>query len=238
MSSNSNKSSFINAVKRMKKAILSTENEWLVSLALQYARQALVDAVDNYIESSGIEKQLTGNTVAGFSAGIYKDGTMVSFINALDVYPGMKGITSDYAYPGMSGFNDYGSGEYINRDNKKSPYVREYSQNKNPGLEFQETTPDSNAIKDTYEFLKKQMPRKGFVYIIIAECSPYVEYLHDKRNFDILDTLYFNVRGDLVRAANSTDSKSKRIDLSGIKFERKPYFPYSYHFGGNFFNDK
>lgn len=201
MGSGAHKSRVINAFKRVERNYRKVTEAYLVKAASKYAEQALVDAVDDYLESSGVRQQLTGNTIAGFTAGIYLDGTLRGLINALEVYPGLRKPTSGYTQPGDTGFEDYGSGEMIGR--RPNPRrVLEYSDAS--GLEFQPTDPGGSSIADTAEFLRRKRTRKGEVAIVIANYTPYIDFLVKSRDFDILATLSGNAEHDIIRAFKAT----------------------------------
>lgn len=200
------KSRIIKAFKNARKNYDRAMVAHLIDVAVTYAKQALIDAVDNYLESSGMEFQLTGNTIAGFTAGVFNGGKLIKLINVLDVYPGLKRPTASYAQPGNTGFQDYGSGERIHPDNTwpRPKHVYEYDDD---SLSFQPLGSGTNSIDDTARFLNQTRLSwygKSDVVVMVANFTPYVEFLVEARDFDILQTLSFNIRNDLIAAFKAT----------------------------------
>lgn len=144
----------------------------------KYAEIAVLQAVQYWREDKDAEN-LTGNTIAGFSAGVYVDGKCVDIVNALEV-AGINSPTSGYTFVGDKGLEDYDSGEIIEDG------VREYGPRK-PG-HFVKTKPGGNSIDDTRNFLLKRAnpPKKG-VFVVVANCSPYINFLREVRNLELLD---------------------------------------------------
>lgn len=155
----------------------------MMNAMIEYARQSLIDAV-YYYDKDKDTSNLTGNTISAFSAGVYVDGRLAyPVINILDVL-GIDSPTSGYTKPGDKGFSDYDSGEYIGSED--DPAVREYG---GEHLRFRPADAGGNAIDDTRKWLEEQHPRRSHITVIVANCSPYVNFLHNMRDFEILDTI-------------------------------------------------
>lgn len=149
----------------------------------RYAVKVLRQAVTHYMKDKETSN-LTGNTIAGFSAGIYSNGKCIEIINVLDIDKRLESPTSGYTYVGESDLTDYDTGEYIGDDN--DPRVKPY---KNPNLSWQPTRVGGSSIENTARFLKDKKPGGDGIFIIVANVSPYVEWLYEVRNFDILESV-------------------------------------------------
>lgn len=158
--------------------------ELQISLVLRrYAVKVLRQAVTHYKKDENTSN-LTGNTIAGFSAGIYVDGKCIEVINVLDIDKRLEPPTSGYTTAKKSGFADYDTGEYIGDEN--NPSVKPY---KDPRLSWQPTNVGGSSIVNTAKFLKDKKPDRSRICIIVANVSPYVEWLYEVRDFDILESV-------------------------------------------------
>lgn len=155
-------------------------SERQLSLVLRrYAVKVLRQAVTHYWRAHG--QSLTGNTVTGFSAGIYIKGVCAEIINVLDIDKRLDPPTSGYTKQGKYGFSDYDSDEEITKEFPVKPY--------HGNMNFQPTKVGGSSINDTARWLKdKKLPKDG-IFIIVANVSPYVEWLHEVRGFEILDAV-------------------------------------------------
>lgn len=174
---------------------------------IEYADLAVLKAIEYYMSSHS--KNLTGNTIAGFSAGVYVNGNCVLVRNAIEVAKDVRPPTSGYTKPGMKGFNDYDSGEQIGGAN--DPFVQDY--NEDSGLFFNSTNVGGSSIDDTYNFLMNQHPPKKRITVIVANVSPYINFLHRVRRFDILDSASNGsvVEEDVIKAFIKTKLKEDNI---------------------------
>ena len=158
--------------------------ELQISLVLRrYAVKVLRQAVTHYMKDKGTSN-LTGNTIAGFSAGIYVKGKCIEVINVLDIDKRLEPPTSGYTTAGESGFADYDTGEYIGDENNHS--VKPY---KDSRLSWQPTQVGGSSIENTAKYLRDKKPDKNRIFIYVANVSPYVEWLYEVRNFDILESV-------------------------------------------------
>lgn len=180
------------AIAANKKKVLEFIDQHQYEIMCDYAIFAVKEAVKYYEDHY---PSLTGNTLAGFGAAVYKDGKLCQnkgrnkclFMAAeiMNIQP-----TYSFAKPGDKGFADYSHGELSGPNESVLPY--------NEPRDFVNT--NSSGYKggfgyiDTSNFLRSGQAeamafKKGYT-VIVANASPYVEYLQVARDFDILDSVH------------------------------------------------
>ena len=170
---------------------------YLCAIGEKYAKLALFEAVEGWDETAGSNANLTGNTRTGFCAAVYYNGKLeIGPITVFDLDGSdVKRPTHEYTRPGDSGFEDYGSGEYIGSE--YDPYVRKYS---SPDLAFQPTQQGGLGYLDTIQWLSSHRPSGTGLVVVVANAVPYAGYLREARKLDILD-----------RASNSSTVKTNLL---------------------------
>lgn len=177
------------AIAANKKKVLEFIDQHQYEIMCDYAIFAVKEAVAYYEKHY---PSLTGNTLAGFGAAVYKDGKLCKGgkgrRGGVFMANEIAGITPTHTYtkPGDKGFLDYSHGELGGPDGTVKPY--------SPPLSFMYVGPNGHGYIDTSNFLysglaeSKAFP-KGYT-VIVANVSPYVEYLDIVRDFDILDSVH------------------------------------------------
>lgn len=193
--------------KRGRKKFVTLSERQLALVLKRYAVKVLRVAVSRYMWRGG--KNLTGNTITGFSAGIYIRGKCVEIINVLDIDKRLKEPTSGYTKEGKYGFEDYDSDEEITKDTPVKPY--------HGGMGFQYTNGNLGrySINDTKKWLNEKKVRKDRICIVVANTSPYVEWLYEVRGFDILESV--SEEGFVKRGIMNEVERIRPLDA----FERK-----------------
>lgn len=185
-------------IKKMEKLIYSH----LSRVGQDLAIHALMSAVDAY-DADDDTSNLTGNTRYGFASAAFINGKMIGGPYTVMDFDG-GGPTSGFVEVGDKGFHDYDSGTWIGSE--VDPSVQEY---KDDPLKFQPTAKGAKGYELTIEWIKTKYkpPRKG-MSIVVANRSPYVDFLYDFRDFDILAT------------EKESSSAKKKIDDA---FARHPF---------------
>ncbi len=198
---NKNKSRLIKAMKEAKANLKAITDALLIKACRAYAVQAVRDCVYNYLDSSG-HKQLTGNTAFGFAAGVFANGKLIKpIITAAAACPELRPPSRGYAKPGDTGFQDYGTNEFIEPGNKRSPYVRNYKN----GDGFVNVR-DGNSTDDAKrEISSYAVSSSDKVTVVLVNAVPYAEFLMKERGFDIIESVKYNVKHDLIRIVEQTD---------------------------------
>lgn len=160
----------------------------------RYAQAAVISAVENYSQDPN-NSNLTGNTISGFCAAVYYNGktTEADIVRAIDEVGRLYSYY--YAKPGDSGFADYDTGELIGT--ATNPSVRDYAEDR--GYSWVNHESKGHGYLDTTAFLLSHKPEitKGFA-VVVANASPYVEFLQTVRNFEILEKTNMDARRDFI----------------------------------------
>lgn len=154
----------------------------LVIVGKDLAIYALMKAVDAY-DADADTQNLTGNTRTGFVSAAFYNGNMVGGPYTVMDF-GIDGPTAGFVKVGSKGFHDYDDGVWIGSE--ADPSVKEYA---NQNLYFVETIVGGKAYDITRSWIQANYkpPKKG-MSIVVANRSPYVNFLRDFRNYDILET--------------------------------------------------
>lgn len=176
------------------------------TIAKQYALSILREAVNNYIMEN---PSLTGNTLNGFCCGAWYKGKLYHIWTVRNIPSAPKKATHGYTHPGDRGFKDYDSDEYIG--SKEDPSVREYGDNDVAGigyLEFQHVG-SGNSENYAVKYLRSRHPGGTDWSFIIANATPYAEYLEQVRELDVLSSI--SREGVNIAAFESAASHVKKI---------------------------
>lgn len=140
---------------------------------LTYIMQGILhDALQEW-QSNG--SNLTGNTRASFVAVLYKNTRQIKTITSLDL--GVSKPVATEAYPGMGGFTDVDTGEYVES-------VKPYSRGM---LMFQPSNHFKTGDEEAAVFAKGFDLRVKEGYTIMVACAvPYAEYLANKVGYSVL----------------------------------------------------
>lgn len=183
----------------MKKALEKVNSDILLDRAIKYAEYAVSEAINNYRDGNeGVS--LTGNTVTGFGAGVFVDGKLVKYVSYRDI-GSIDGPHHPWTKPGESNFKDYDTGEEI-KPNTSNPAVKPYSRSDVSfhGTPYEGSTRERFSYISTERFIREEfVPEKNGITIVVANVSPYIEYIHRVRNMDILDTNVINIESDISR---------------------------------------
>ncbi|MBQ0113670.1 MAG: hypothetical protein KBT03_11110 [Bacteroidales bacterium] len=198
-------------LKKGRQKAIATIREQLVNIGFEYAKYALIQAVSDWNESTGGAHDLTGNTRNGFVAAVYWDGKLASGslpnpMSAREIVPGVKGVTSPMTWPGKTNVTKYSDGSHI-----------EVVSNYKASSGFTFVSPEGvgkYARTLSLQFVNAGTPvRTHGLCVLVANSTPYGEYLLQIRGLDILETqsnrsvIDENIKAAVSQFANYLEGK-------------------------------
>lgn len=192
-----NVQAFDKGMDKFKKRLSLIINNRLVVLANQYVERAVEDWVRCKPE---LKKDMTGNLITGFSAGVYFNGRLIHISGATD--GGINGVSGqpEYWMIGANDLTDWSErglykeqgGQYLfhDYDTWAEVYdVVDYDPSK--PFSFQDVPERRYAIDLAVSFLhsyQNRVPKEGY-YIVVCNGATYAEYLKTVRRLDVMTSL-------------------------------------------------
>lgn len=188
---------FDKAFAKIKKQMALVLNNRLVVLAERYVERAVEDWRQC---EPALKKDMTGNLITGFAAGVYADGKLIHIagatsggINSVSGQPEywMVGISELTAWEDKGLYEAQG-GNYMFHDYDTGAEVFDVVDYKpGKGFRFQDVPDRRYAVDLAISFLnsyKSNVPKGGY-YIVVCNGATYADYLRTARGLDVLTSL-------------------------------------------------